>query len=59
MKKAAKDFLVLETVTDYTRFCGLPAPAHPLLTLIDLEQTRHNVLPVDLPRWCSSSTRCG
>ena len=49
MKKAAKDFLVLETVTDYTRFCGLPAPAHPLLTLIDLEQTRHNVLPADLP----------
>ena len=49
MKKAAKDFLVLETVTDYTRFCGVPAPAHPLLTLIDLEQTRHNVLPVSLP----------
>jgi len=49
MKKATKDFLVLETVTDYTRFCGLPAPAHPLLTLIDLEQTRHNVLPVVPP----------
>ncbi len=36
---------VLATVTDYTRFCGLPAPAHPLLTLIDLEQARRNVLP--------------
>lgn len=32
---------VLATVTDYTRFCGLPAPAHPLLTLFDLAQTRH------------------
>ena len=29
---------VLATVTDYTRFCGLPAPAHPLLTLFDLAQ---------------------
>ncbi|RAK62392.1 helix-turn-helix domain-containing protein [Hymenobacter edaphi] len=49
MKNASKEFLVLNTVTDYTRFCGLPAPAHPLLTLIDLEQTRRNVLPPDLP----------
>ncbi|GAA4389122.1 helix-turn-helix transcriptional regulator [Hymenobacter koreensis] len=49
MKNASKEFLVLSTVTDYTRFCGLPAPAHPLLTLIDLEQTRRNVLPPDLP----------
>lgn len=40
MKQAAKDFRVLATVTDYTRFCGLPAPAHPLLTLIDLTQAR-------------------
>lgn len=40
MKEPAKEFLVLETVTDYTRFYHLPAPAHPLLTLIDLEQTR-------------------
>ncbi len=39
---------VLTTVTDYTRFCGLPAPAHPLLTLIDLEQTRGNALPPGL-----------
>ena len=36
---------VLETVTDYTRMCGLPASAHPLLTVIDLELTRGNVLP--------------
>ena len=27
---------VLETITDYTRLCGVPAPAHPLLTVIDL-----------------------
>lgn len=40
MKPAAKDFRVLSTVTDYTRFYGLPAPAHPLLTLIDLSQAR-------------------
>ena len=26
----------LHSVTEYTRFYGLPAPAHPLLTLIDL-----------------------
>ena len=45
MKPAAKEFRVLNTVTDYVRMCGLPAPAHPLLALIDLEQTRHNVLP--------------
>ena len=49
MKQAAKEFRVLSTVTDYTRLCGLPAPAHPLLTLIDLEQTRSNVLPADMP----------
>ena len=49
MKKGSKEFLVLNTVTDYTRLCGLPAPAHPLLTLIDLEQTRGNVLPADQP----------
>ncbi|GAB3241053.1 helix-turn-helix domain-containing protein [Hymenobacter seoulensis] len=49
MKKVSQDMRVLRTVTDYTRLCGLPAPAHPLLTLIDLEQTRHNVLPADLP----------
>lgn len=49
MKPAAKEFQVLHTVTDYVRLCGLPAPAHPLLALIDLEQTRQNVLPADLP----------
>ena len=39
---------VLETITDYTRLCGVPAPTHPLLTVIDLEQTRGNVLPEKL-----------
>ena len=48
MKQPATDILVLETVTDYTRFCGLPAPAHPLLTVIDLEQTRGNPMPAKL-----------
>ena len=37
----------LATVTDYIRLCGLPAPAHPLLALIDLEQTRNNIVPTD------------
>jgi len=41
MKSPSKELQVLATVTDYTRFCGLPAPAHPLLTLLDLGQTRH------------------
>lgn len=49
MKIPAKDFRILATVTDYTRFYGLPAPAHPLLMLIDLgqarEQTRGRLLP--------------
>ena len=40
MKQPAFKIRVLETVMDYTRLCGLPAPAHPLLTVIDLEQTR-------------------
>lgn len=46
MKQPAKEFRVLNTVTDYTRLCGLPAPAHPLLTLIDLERTRDLPSPV-------------
>jgi AraC family transcriptional regulator, transcriptional activator of pobA len=45
MKHAAKDFQVLDTVTDYTRFCGLSAPAHPLLTLIDFVPIRHRHRP--------------
>ena len=40
MKQVAQNFRVLSTVTDYTRFYNLPAPAHPLLTIIDLEQAR-------------------
>ena len=36
MKPHAKDFHVLNTVTEYTRFYGLPAPMHPLLTIVDL-----------------------
>ncbi len=46
MRQPARQFHVLNTVTDYTRLCGLPAPAHPLLTLIDLAQTRHQPPPV-------------
>ena len=43
MKQSAKDFHVLNTVTEYTRFYGLPAPAHPLLTVIDLDNMRHTI----------------
>ena len=48
MKPAAHDLRVLHTVTEYTRFCGLPAPAHPLLTVIDLAATRGKPRPVGL-----------
>ena len=48
MKQPPPEICVLKTVTDYTRLCGLPAPLHPLLTIIDLEQTRGNVLPAKL-----------
>ncbi len=40
MKHAPKAIQVLNTVTEYTRFYGLPAPTHPLLTLIDLTKAR-------------------
>lgn len=49
MRHPAKDIRTLATVSDYTQLCGLPAPTHPLLTVIDLEQTRNNVLPAGLP----------
>ena len=45
MKHPAKEFTVLNTVTDYTRLCGLPAPAHPLLTLIDFVHSRNKPRP--------------
>lgn len=35
-KNMSNQIQTLHTVTEYTRFYGLPAPAHPLLTLIDL-----------------------
>lgn len=47
MKQPAKEFLVLTTVTDYTRFCGLPAPSHPLLTVVDLSLARKNARPTE------------
>jgi len=34
------DFRILHTITEYTRFYGMPAPAHPLLTLLDLSTLR-------------------
>jgi len=45
MKAANKDFQVLATVSDFTRYFGFPNPLHPLLTVIDLEQSRHQVAP--------------
>ncbi|TAE32980.1 MAG: AraC family transcriptional regulator [Cytophagales bacterium] len=41
MKQSANHFHVLNTVTEYTRFYGLPAPAHPLLTVIDLSSLKN------------------
>ncbi|AMR29406.1 AraC family transcriptional regulator [Hymenobacter psoromatis] len=38
MRTPTPDFKRLTTVTDYTRFYGLPAPAHPLLTVVNLAQ---------------------
>ncbi|WP_210521055.1 helix-turn-helix domain-containing protein [Hymenobacter terricola] len=54
MKNTSRDFRVLNTVTDYTRFFGLPAPAHPLLTIIDLAEAcgwarDQNLPPVTTP----------
>jgi AraC family transcriptional activator of pobA len=43
MKTAA--FHVLHTVTDYTRYYGLPAPAHPLLTLVNLAEIQAQAIP--------------
>jgi len=39
------DFQVLHTVTEYARYYGLPAPAHPLLTLINLAEIRAQAIP--------------
>lgn len=43
MKQPTKNFQALATVTDYCRYYELPAPAHPLLTLIDLAAARGRV----------------
>ena len=40
MKSSKSGFRVISTVTEYTSFCRLPAPLHPLITVIDLEATR-------------------
>ncbi len=49
MKPSFKNIRVLHTVTEYTRFYGLPAPAHPLLTLIDLGGTRSAAIDLPIP----------
>ncbi|WP_046246930.1 helix-turn-helix domain-containing protein [Hymenobacter terrenus] len=49
MKHPAKEFRVLATVTDYTRFFGLPSPTHPLLTLIDLAEATKSAKEQNLP----------
>lgn len=45
MRTPAKEFRVLRTVSDFTQHFGFPAPSHPLLTVIDLEKTRHLIPP--------------
>ncbi len=39
-----KTFCTIATVTEYTRYYGMPAPAHPLLTVIDLAASRDAAL---------------
>ncbi|RSK33080.1 helix-turn-helix domain-containing protein [Hymenobacter metallilatus] len=41
MKPAAPPFRLLASVSDFTEHFGFPAPAHPLLTVIDLARHRH------------------
>jgi AraC family transcriptional activator of pobA len=41
MKQPPKEFRVLDTVSAFAQHFGFPQPAHPLLTIIDLEKTRH------------------
>lgn len=48
MKQPTNDLQVLHTVTEFSRFCGLPSPAHPLLTIIDLAATRGQPRPAGL-----------
>ncbi|GAB3638302.1 helix-turn-helix domain-containing protein [Hymenobacter arcticus] len=45
MRQPTREFKVLETVSDFTRHFGFPAPAHPLLTVIDLAKTQRIVPP--------------
>lgn len=46
MKQPLKDFRVLDTVSAFAQHFGFPPPAHPLLTIVDLEKTRHQPAPV-------------
>lgn len=48
MKQPSNDLQVLHTVTEFSHFCGLPGPTHPLLTVIDLAATRGQPRPVGL-----------
>ena len=45
MKQPAKEFRLLESVSDFTQHFGFPSPVHPLMAVIDLEKTRHLVPP--------------
>ncbi|MGB3802227.1 MAG: helix-turn-helix transcriptional regulator [Lewinella sp.] len=43
MKKPTENIRVIDTLADYARLCGHPAPAHPLVTLLDLKKTRERM----------------
>ncbi|PPK84583.1 AraC family transcriptional regulator [Neolewinella xylanilytica] len=43
MKKPTDNIRVIDTLADYARLCGHPAPAHPLVTLLDLKKTRERM----------------
>lgn len=49
MKAKPTPFTILETVTAYTRFYDLPAPLHPLLTVLDLQATHQQSIDVIPP----------
>jgi AraC family transcriptional activator of pobA len=48
VKQSAKEFRLLESVSDFTQHFGFPSPVHPLVAVIDLEQTRH-LIPQTAP----------
>ena len=45
MNTAESNFRVVNTLADYAELCGVPPPANPLVTILDLTQSRRNASP--------------